>query len=200
MLFGDDPLLTAAERRRSEAADRFAWVSAAPLESGVLVVRRAIRLKMQGDRFDPRMRFGLRTCGAPTAQSAEIHTGDVDRFYKIYDAAGGHPTAEQLQRDYLDQGSEGLHQLAKLRNVTGVRIADTLTKRPELYSDAKRCLAVLPRVRQRVDVALRKLVRLYPQARLRRSRSPSAAASPSVWAVLSPVCRLDSRRCARPNG
>lgn len=65
VLFGDDPLVTAAERRRSEAAGRFAWVSAAPLESGVLVVRRAIRLKVQGDSFDPRMRFGLRTCGAP---------------------------------------------------------------------------------------------------------------------------------------
>jgi protocatechuate 3,4-dioxygenase beta subunit len=64
VLFGDDALVTAAERRRSEAAGSFAWVSAAPLENGVLVVRRAIRLKMQGDRFDPRMRFGLRTCGA----------------------------------------------------------------------------------------------------------------------------------------
>ena len=104
---------------------------------------------------------------AATAQGAvtEIHIEDVDRFYKIYDAAGGHPTAEQLQRDYLDAGSEGLHQLAKLRNVTGARIADTLTKRPELYSSARRCMAVLPRVRPRVDVALRTLVRLYPQAR-----------------------------------
>jgi hypothetical protein len=64
------------------------------------------------------------------AQSAatRIHTEDVDLFYKFYDAAGGHPTAEQLQRDYLDAGSEGLHDLAKLRNVTGVRIADTLLR------------------------------------------------------------------------
>ena len=94
-----------------------------------------------------------------------IHIEDVELFYRVYDAAGGHPTAEQLQRDYLDQGSEGLHQLAKVRNVTGARIADTLAKRPELYAGAKRCLAVLPRVRQRVEVALRELVRLYPQAR-----------------------------------
>jgi Predicted Zn-dependent protease (DUF2268) len=95
----------------------------------------------------------------------EIHTEDVDRFYKVYEAAGGHPTAEQLQRDYLDAGSEGLHQLAKVRNVTGARIADTLAKKPELYSRAKRCMAVLPRVRERVAVSLRELTRLYPQAR-----------------------------------
>jgi Predicted Zn-dependent protease (DUF2268) len=94
-----------------------------------------------------------------------IHTEDVDLFYRVYEAAGGHPTAEQLQRDYLDAGSEGLHQLARLRNVTGARIADTLAKRPELYSGARRCMAVLPRVRQRVETALRELVRLYPQAR-----------------------------------
>jgi hypothetical protein len=104
---------------------------------------------------------------ATTTHSAapEIHTEDVDLFYKIYDAAGGHPTAEQLQRDYLDAGSEGLHQLAKLRRVTGVRIAETLAKSPELYSRARSCMAVLSRVSERVDVALRTLVRLYPQAR-----------------------------------
>jgi hypothetical protein len=102
-----------------------------------------------------------------TAQSMTpaIHTEDVELFYKIYEAAGGHPTAEQLQRDYLDAGSQGLHDLARLRNVTGVRIADTLAKHPELYSGAKRCMAVLPRVRQRVAASLRELVRLYRQAR-----------------------------------
>jgi hypothetical protein len=101
------------------------------------------------------------------AQTAapEIHTEDVARFYRIYDAADGHPTAEQLQRDYLDAGSEGLHQLAKLRTVTGVRIAETLTKSPQLHVGARRCMAVLPAVRERVDTALRTLVRLYPQAR-----------------------------------
>ncbi|MFC3660372.1 gliding motility protein GldB-related protein [Luteimonas notoginsengisoli] len=59
---------------------------------------------------------------AATAGSV-IQTTDVDRFYRVYDAAGGHPTAEQIQRDYLDQGSEGLQVLARERNVTGQRIA-----------------------------------------------------------------------------
>jgi uncharacterized protein YjaZ len=96
----------------------------------------------------------------------EIHTEDVQRFYAVYDAADGHPSAEVLQREYLDKGSEGLHQLAKVRNVTGARIADTLAKRPELYSEARRCMAVLPRVRERVDTALHALVARYPQARV----------------------------------
>jgi Predicted Zn-dependent protease (DUF2268) len=99
------------------------------------------------------------------AATTQIHTADVDLFYKIYDTADGHPTAEQLQRDYLDAGSEGLHHLAQLRRVTGVRIAETLAAHPEIYSKARGCMAVLPRVRERSDVALRTLVRLYPQAR-----------------------------------
>ena len=107
---------------------------------------------------------------ATTSQAAAplpmLHTEDVDRFYKIYDAADGHPTAEQLQRDYLDAGSQGLHHLAQLRNVTGARIADAIAKRPELYANAKKCMAVLPRVRPRVEAALRELLRVYPQAQM----------------------------------
>ena len=104
---------------------------------------------------------------ASAAQAAEpvIDTDDIALFYKIYDAAAGHPTADQLQRDYLDQGSEGLHILAKARNVTGARIADTLAKRPEIYVNAKRCMAVLPHVRERLQVDLQKLGELYPAAK-----------------------------------
>jgi hypothetical protein len=94
-----------------------------------------------------------------------IRTDDVDRFFRIYDAAGGHPTAGQLQRDYLDAGSDGLHNLARIRNVTGTAIASALAKHPEIYSGARRCMVVLPRVRERVRAALLELRRLYPQAR-----------------------------------
>jgi hypothetical protein len=101
---------------------------------------------------------------AAAQTSPEIQIGDVYRFYKVYGAADGHPTADQLQHDYLDPGSDGLHNLARARNVTAARIADNIVKHPEMYADARRCMEVLPRVRQRVKVALQKLVRLYPEA------------------------------------
>ncbi len=94
----------------------------------------------------------------------EIQTEDVTRFYKVYEAAGGHPSAEQLQNDYLDPGTPGLHHLAKVRDVTGERIAQAIATRPELYTDARACLAVLPRVRERLNAAFRKLLILYPEA------------------------------------
>lgn len=103
---------------------------------------------------------------ANAAEGPEIQIEDVERFYKIYDAANGRPTVEQLQRDYLDAGTAGLHALAKIRNVTAQRIADRIAEQPDMYSNAKRCLAVLPRVRQRLVVSLRELVKLYPEARI----------------------------------
>lgn len=102
---------------------------------------------------------------ADPAPGPAIQIEDVDRFYKVYDAAGGHPTADQLQHDYLDPGSEGLHHFAEARNVSGTRIAETLAKHPEIYSDAKRCMVVLPRVRQRLEIALQKFGSLDPEAK-----------------------------------
>ena len=62
------------------------------------------------------------------AAGPNISIEDVDRFYRIYDAAGGHPSADELQHDYIDKGSEGLLQFAKLRHITGTAIAETFAR------------------------------------------------------------------------
>jgi hypothetical protein len=103
--------------------------------------------------------------GVSPAVPAEIHIEDVALFYSVYDTAHGHPTADQLQHDYLDKGSQGLHDLTKVRNVTGERIAAMIAQHPEYYEGARRCEAVLPHVKARVGAALAKLGRLYPEAR-----------------------------------
>jgi hypothetical protein len=116
--------------------------------------------------------FAVISGAAPSATSPaisppagpNIHIEDVERFYTVYDAADGHPTAYQLQHDYMDPGSDGLHQFAKLRNISGTTIAEALAKHSEMYSGAKRCMAVLPRVRSRLEVAMQTLGRLYPEA------------------------------------
>jgi len=103
------------------------------------------------------------TAGSLAVPSIQID--DVERFYKVYDAAGGRPTADELQQSYLDPGSDGLHRFAKARNISGATIADAVVKHPEIYSEAKRCMAVLPQVRKRLQAALGKLFGLYPEAR-----------------------------------
>src|SRR5690606_38246557 len=141
---------------------------------------------------------GSATRSAATA-GAVVHTEDVDRFYRIYEAAGGHPTAEQLQHDYLDQGSDGLQVLVRERNVAGQRIADMLAKNPSLYSCAKRCLAVLPRARARLEAALHKLGRLYPEARFPPVTVPIGRGKPvamgapdtGIQVGLEALCAID---------
>ena len=93
-----------------------------------------------------------------------IETGDIERFYALYDSTAGRPTAEQLQA-YLDEGSSGLTHLAKVRRVTGTRMADAMTARPEIYVEARTCAAHLPRVRVRVAEGLARFIDQYPEAR-----------------------------------
>jgi len=110
----------------------------------------------------------LAACGVSAGAGAtpagpQLHTGDVARFYALYDATGGRPTVDQLDV-YLAQGSDSLRMFARLRRITGERIAAQLQANPAMYEDARRCLAVLPAVERRLGDALRRLSELYPQA------------------------------------
>ena len=93
-----------------------------------------------------------------------ISTVDVTRFYALYASTDGHPTAEQLQRDYIDIGSDGLHRLAEQRRVTGASIAANLAKNPDQYANARRCMDALPAVRARLLTVFQTYATLYPQA------------------------------------
>jgi hypothetical protein len=98
--------------------------------------------------------FLLIGANGAAANEPAFDTSDVDRFYKLYDATGGQPTADQLQT-YIDEGSSDLRKFAKMRRTTGARIAEAIAKQPEIYVNARRCLKTLPNVRKRVGVALK---------------------------------------------
>jgi hypothetical protein len=95
----------------------------------------------------------------------QILASDVDRFYQVYDAHGGHPDATTLDRDYLAPGTSELHRLMGLRNVSGATIAKAIEAHPGTYQNARRCLAVLPNVKRRLTADFAGLVRAYPEAR-----------------------------------
>ena len=103
------------------------------------------------------------TASAPS-EAIEIQTEDVERFYRVYEAAGGRPTAGQLQNGYLDPGTAGLRHLTQVRNVTAENIAKAVATRPALYTNARACLAALPRIRERLDRTFDRLLGLYPEA------------------------------------
>jgi protocatechuate 3,4-dioxygenase beta subunit len=61
--FADDPFLSDADRQRSAAAGRFAWILS-PRQEGVrLVVDFSLRLKPQGTGFEPNILHGREGCG-----------------------------------------------------------------------------------------------------------------------------------------
>ena len=139
---------------------------------------------------------------APTPDRAGhepvIETGDVDRFYTLYDSTAGRPSTEQLQA-YLDGGSIGLTHLAKVRRVTGVRMAEAMAARPEIYVEARACADHLPRVRARVAEGLARFIDQYPEAQfpsatfvIGRGR-PVAVGSPvdGIQVGLEALCATD---------
>jgi hypothetical protein len=128
----------------------------------------------------------------------QILTQDVDLFYRVYDAAGGHPTEAQLQRDYIDAGSDALHQFAKIRNLSGETLAKALAKHPEVYTGAKRCVAALAGVRRRVAIALGRLGELYPDAKyppvtilIGRDSTGGTTSAAGVLIGLESMCSFD---------
>jgi predicted Zn-dependent protease DUF2268 len=111
---------------------------------------------------------GIAAATASDAQvliAPEIRIADVELFYRVYDAAGGRPSAEALQRDYLDRGSPGLHEFLDRR----IRSADALAKKiaqdPAPFEKARECMAALPDVQKRLAVVLPKLRRIYARAK-----------------------------------
>lgn len=73
------------------------------------------------------------------------------------------PSDHESMADRHSQ-ERGLHRLAQLRNVTGASIAAAMAGHADIYTNAKRCMAVLPAGRRRVALALHKLRQLYPEA------------------------------------
>jgi hypothetical protein len=149
------------------------------------------------------MKFAILLAGAaslasPAQHTPQIDVTDVDRFYTIYDAAGGKPTPAQLQTDYLDKGSAGLTEFAKMRRISGERIAAMLAEKPALYADARRCVAVLPAVKTRLADALAKLAHYYPQRTfppvtlaIGRGKPVGTANASGVMIGLEALCAVD---------
>jgi len=140
--------------------------------------------------------FGIGANAAPS--NVQINTVDVDRFYKIFDAAKGHPTAEALQKEYIDAGSDGLKQFAVIRNLTGATLTLAIDKKPALFISARDCVSALPKVRARLEQDLQRLGDLYPQARfppitvlIGRGNSGGTTSASGVLIGLETICAVN---------
>ncbi len=100
-----------------------------------------------------------------TFAGPDVVTSDIDRFFQVYDAAQGHPSAESLQRDYITPGTQALHEFAEKRQITGENLAKAIADQPDKFVRARQCTTVLQGVRTRLTEVFDKLLSLYPEAR-----------------------------------
>ncbi|MDE2560735.1 MAG: lytic murein transglycosylase [Sphingomonadales bacterium] len=108
---------------------------------------------------------GLVASPAAAAKSPmQIRASDVALFYRVYDAAHGAPTGDDLQSRYIEAGTDGVRQFVPNRILSGEHLADVIAHRRPAYERARNCQTALPKVSARLSGAFRRLARLYPQA------------------------------------
>jgi hypothetical protein len=100
--------------------------------------------------------------GAAGAALAQLQVGDVELFYRVYDAAAGKPDAAALQREYLDAGSAGLRDFIPYRILSADSLAQQIARTPAVYENARSCRPALATLAQRVPQLIARLKQLYP--------------------------------------
>lgn len=127
-----------------------------------------------------------------------VQTDDVTRFFSVLDATGGKPSAEDLQRGYLDTGTEALRSFTGSRIGSMERLARAIQDKPALFARARTCAAALPAIRARVADALDRLGTLLPTARfppvtvlVGRGNSGGVTTEDGVVIGLEALCNAD---------
>jgi hypothetical protein len=68
--------------------------------------------------------------------TARIDTQDAERFAALWHKTGGHPTAAQLDTEYIAGSGAGVRLFVPLRNLTGTSINSAMATHPQWYTDA----------------------------------------------------------------
>ena len=94
-----------------------------------------------------------------------IVTSDVDRFYALYDDPALAAQPEEVAARYLAAPTPGLAEFMAMRRITPEKLAAALSKKPQVFTDARGCAANLPAVRTRLVAATDRLAQIYPAAK-----------------------------------
>ncbi|WP_019516263.1 hypothetical protein [Sphingomonas sp. Mn802worker] len=132
--------------------------------------------------------------------TATVETSDVDRFAAIFDAAGGVPTAVDLQRDYLDPGSEGVRVFTPDRIESAAHLAKAVAADRAGYDRALRvCLPIVRETEGELRATYLALHGLLPDRPLPRiflvmgANNSGGTAAPGVQVLgLEVLCRISA--------
>jgi hypothetical protein len=93
-----------------------------------------------------------------------IVTSDVDRFYALYDDPALAAQPAVVAARYLAAPTPGLAEFMVMRRITPEKLVAALSKKPQVFTDARGCAANLPAVRTRLVAATDRLAQIYPAA------------------------------------
>jgi hypothetical protein len=95
--------------------------------------------------------------------TATIQTEDADRFATMFATSGGKPTAEQIQRDYLDLGSYGIDVFTpdRIKNATALA-AEIAINRKDYEVAIAQCLPIVKQAAAELRSIYLGLRGLYP--------------------------------------
>jgi hypothetical protein len=94
-------------------------------------------------------------------------TSDIPSFWRVFDKASLKDAADLLQREYLDQGTAGLHDFLKNRIENGQSLAATIAARPRYYAAIRESTLAVdnePAIKDAIRASFRRLKELYPDA------------------------------------
>jgi len=107
-----------------------------------------------------------RAADAAASVQVTVRTDDLDRFYRVYDAAHGKPDAAVLQAGYLDPATPGLKLYLAAHIRSAARLQHAIAASPQDYADARQCIAPLAEAKARLPAVFERLVELVPTARI----------------------------------
>jgi hypothetical protein len=130
--------------------------------------------------------------------TAQIDTGDADRFAALFERTGGRPTAEQLQREYLDRGSYGVKVFTPDRIRDASNLAAKIAAKPDWYTKAIRtCLPVVKETTGELRATYLAFRGLFPERALPRiylvvgAGNSGGTAGPGAQVLgLETLCRI----------
>lgn len=76
--------------------------------------------------------------------TVRVEAADAERFAVLFERTSGKPTADQLQREYIDKGSYGVHVFMPSRIGDAARLAKAVAAKPDDYARAiHTCLPIV---------------------------------------------------------
>lgn len=99
--------------------------------------------------------------------TVEVEAADAERFAALWERTGGKPAAAEIQREYLDRGSYGVHVFMDGRIQGAAHLAEVIASKPEVYARAIRtCLPIVRSMTAELRATYLAMHGLLPEARL----------------------------------